>query len=212
MKLKIKWFKSGSRLNNLGQAIVSGALQETQSAFNLTSFCNSTKFSWNSISPLGGNLKRNNKHPDFLFFFFSLTAFENSAGSSTETEPQQLCWGFGQCWDGAAASRKLLLSCSTRCRLGLPAWCLQQLSRLFRMDWVRSYSAGLNSSVHAGVGTKMGKIKANMKLYSLWNYAILYGQLWRFLGESPRDTRGVGHLFLSVGSSSHGFVWLPVPP
>lgn len=71
MKLKIKWFKSGSRLNNLGQAIVSGALQETQSAFNLTSFCNSTKFSWNSISPLGGNSKRNNKHPDFFFFFNS---------------------------------------------------------------------------------------------------------------------------------------------
>lgn len=68
VKLKIKWFKSGSRLNNLGQAIVSGALQETQSAFNLTSSCNSTKFSWNSVFPLGRNLKLNNKHPDIFFF------------------------------------------------------------------------------------------------------------------------------------------------
>jgi len=48
VELKIKPFKSGksgSRLNNLGQGIVSDALQETQSVVNLISSCISTKFS-----------------------------------------------------------------------------------------------------------------------------------------------------------------------
>lgn len=45
VELKIKWFKSGSRLNNLGQGMFSDALQETQAVVNLISSCNSTKFS-----------------------------------------------------------------------------------------------------------------------------------------------------------------------
>lgn len=45
VELKIKWFRSGSRLNNLGQGMVSDALQETQSVVNPISSCNSTKFS-----------------------------------------------------------------------------------------------------------------------------------------------------------------------
>lgn len=65
VELKIKWFKSGSRLNNLGQGMFSDALQETQAVVNLISSCNSTKFSWSSISAAEGNLKLNSKHPNF---------------------------------------------------------------------------------------------------------------------------------------------------